>query len=91
MAESAADSEKTATPRHHIVNLSDTTVIKAMSTPEAHYVCVDVFAKALEISHRRAGTRGTGARAIAATCQPFPSSRPVLEDAKTVFNLARSC
>lgn len=30
------------------VDLSDPTVVKAMGTPVAHYVCVDVFSKALK-------------------------------------------
>jgi type III restriction enzyme len=69
-------------------DLSDSVVVKAMGTPVAHYVCVDVFSKALKkmtISEQE--PKLLEPERLLSTCQPFPWSRPVLEDARTVFNL----
>ncbi|MGH9546243.1 MAG: DEAD/DEAH box helicase family protein [Terriglobales bacterium] len=70
------------------VDLSDAVVVRAMGTPVAHYVCVDVFSKALKkltISEQEPTLLEP--ERLLSSCQPFPWSRPVLEDAKTVFNL----
>jgi type III restriction enzyme len=70
------------------VDLADMVVVRAMGTPVAHYVCVDVFSKALKkltISEQEPVLLEP--QRLLSACQPFPWSRPVLEDAKTVFNL----
>jgi len=70
------------------VDLADMVVVRAMGTPVAHYVCVDVFSKALKkltISEQEPVL--VEPQRLLSACQPFPWSRPVLEDAKTVFNL----
>lgn len=72
----------------HLADLNDPATVKAMSTPVAHYVCVEVFRKAL-------GSLAIGEQTPAlveparmlSTCQPFPWSRPVWEGRKCVFNL----
>ncbi len=70
------------------VDLSDMNVVKAMSTPVVHYVCVDVFSKALKkLAIAEQEPTLLEPERLLSTCQPFPWSRPVLEDAKTVFNL----
>ncbi len=70
------------------VDLSDPVVVKAMGTPVAHYVCVDVFSKALKkLTIAEQEPKLLEPERLLSTCQPFPWSRPVLEDAKTVFNL----
>lgn len=71
----------------HLADLNDPATVKAMSTPVAHYVCVEVFRKAL-------GSLAIGEQTPAlaeparmlSTCQPFPWSRPVWEGRKCVFN-----
>jgi type III restriction enzyme len=70
------------------VDLSDSVVVKAMGTPVAHYVCVDVFSKALKkLTISEQVPTLLEPERLLSSCQPFPWSRPVLEDAKTVFNL----
>jgi type III restriction enzyme len=69
-------------------DLSDRAVVKAMSTTVAHYVCVDVFKKALQaltIEEQKPELLEP-ARMLSA-CQPFPWSRPVWEGQKCIFNL----
>jgi type III restriction enzyme len=70
------------------VDLSDSIVVKAMGTPVSHYVCVDIFSKALKklTIAEQEPTLLEPERRLSG-CQPFPWSRPVLEDARTVFNL----
>jgi type III restriction enzyme len=71
-----------------VVDLSDLTVVKAMSTAVAHYVCVDVFSKALKkLTIAEQEPRLLEPERMLSACQPFPWSRQVLEAAKTVFNL----
>lgn len=72
----------------HPVDLNDLAIVKAMSTAVAHYVCVDVFKKALlELTiDEQTPTLLEPARMLS-SCQPFPWSRPVWEGRKTVFNL----
>ena len=59
-----------------------------MSTAVAHYVCVDVFKRALGslTLDEQTPTLLEPARMLS-TCAPFPWSRPVWEGRKTVFNL----
>ncbi|MGH9375367.1 MAG: hypothetical protein ACRD1J_04290, partial [Terriglobia bacterium] len=69
-------------------DLNDIAVVKAMSTPVAHYVCVGVFRKelgALTIEEQTPQLLEP-ARMLSA-CAPFPWSRPVWEGLKCVFNL----
>ena len=72
----------------HPANLNESAVVKAMSTAVAHYVCVDVFKKALQALtiEERTPELLEPARMLS-TCQPFPWSRPVWEGQKCVFNL----
>src|ERR1700676_533243 len=72
----------------HPANLNELAVVKAMSTAVAHYVCVDVFKKALQALTIEEQTPQLlePARLLSA-CQPFPWSRPVWEGQKCVFNL----
>jgi len=69
-------------------DLDDPAIVKAMATPIAHYVCVDVFKKALLglIIEEQIPQLLEPARMLS-TCQPFPWSRPVWEGRKCVFNL----
>ncbi len=72
----------------HSVDLNDLSVVKAMSTAVAHYVCVDVFKKALlalTIEEQKPQLLEP-ARKLS-ICQPFPWSRSVWEGQKCVFNL----
>jgi type III restriction enzyme len=70
------------------VDLSDPIVVKAMGTPVSHYVCVDVFSKALKkLTIAEQEPTLLEPERMLSGCQPFPWSRPVLEDARTVFNL----
>jgi type III restriction enzyme len=72
----------------HAVNLDDTVTVKAMSTNAAQYVCVDIFKKALlSLTIEEQQPQLLEPARTLSTCQPFPWSRPVLEGAKTVFNL----
>ena len=72
----------------HPADLSEPAVVKAMSTAVAHYVCVDVFKKALQALTIEEQTPQLlePARSLS-TCQPFPWSRPVWEGQKCIFNL----
>jgi type III restriction enzyme len=70
------------------VDLSESVVVKAMGTPVAHFVCVDVFSKALKkLTIAEQEPKLLEPERLLSTCPPFPWSRVVLEDAKTVFNL----
>jgi len=69
-------------------DLNDPKIVKAMSTPIAHYVCVDVFKRALLtlVIEEQVPQLLEPARMLS-SCQPFPWSRPVWEGRKCVFNL----
>jgi type III restriction enzyme len=70
------------------VDLSNQEIVKAMSTPVAHYVCVDVFSKALKkLTIAEQEPTLLEPERMLSTCQPFPWSRQVWEGVKTVFNL----
>lgn len=70
------------------VDLSDPTVVKAMSTSVAHYVSVDVFEKKLKsLAIAEQEPILLQPERLLSTCQPFPWSRQVWEGVKTVFNL----
>jgi type III restriction enzyme len=69
-------------------NLSEPAIVKAMSTAVAHYVCVDVFKKALQaLTIEEQTPQLLEPARLLSTCQPFPWSRPVLEGQKCIFNL----
>ncbi len=71
-----------------LVDLEDPLTIKAMSTPVAHYVCVDVFSKALrEVSIAEQEPQLLEPARMLSTTQPFPWSRPVWEGRRCIFNL----
>jgi type III restriction enzyme len=71
----------------HPVDLSDHTTVKAMSTAVAHYVCVDVFKKALQaLTIEEQIPQLLEPARMLFNCQPFPWSRPVWEGQKCVFN-----
>jgi type III restriction enzyme len=70
------------------VDLSEMSVVRAMSTPVAHYVCVDVFSKALkELTIAEQEPQLLEPARMLSVCIPVPWSRPVWEGVKTVFNL----
>jgi type III restriction enzyme len=70
------------------VDLNNHEVVKAMSTPVAHYVCVDVFSKALKkLTIAEQEPILLEPERMLSTCQPFPWSRQVWEGVHTVFNL----
>jgi type III restriction enzyme len=72
----------------HPADLNDHTVVKAMSTAVAHYVCVDVFKKALQtLTIEEQTPQLLEPARMLSTCQPFPWSRPVWEGQKCIFNL----
>jgi type III restriction enzyme len=72
----------------HPADLSEPAVVKAMSTPVAHYVCVDVFKKALQaLTIEEQTPQLLEPARLLSTCQPFPWSRPVWEGQKCIFNL----
>jgi len=72
----------------HQVDLADPAIIKAMSTPVAHFVCVDVFKKALQaLTIDEQTPQLLEPARMLSSCQPFPWSRPVWEGQKCVFNL----
>jgi type III restriction enzyme len=72
----------------HSVDLGDAATVKAMGTAVAHYVCVDVFKRALSALTIEEHTPQLLEPArMLSTCQPFPWSRPVWEGQKCVFNL----
>ncbi len=70
------------------VDLDSSTTVRAMSTPVAHYVCVDVFKKELRTLsiEEREPQLLEPARSLSTT-PPFPWSRSVWEGVHTVFNL----
>jgi type III restriction enzyme len=70
------------------VDLDDPAIVKAMGTPVAHYVCVDVFKKALlSLSIEDQTPQLLEPARMLSTCQPFPWSRPVWEGRRCIFNL----
>jgi type III restriction enzyme len=70
------------------VDLGDATIVRAMSTAVAHYVCVDVFKKELQrLTVEEQTPQLLEPARMLSTCQPFPWSRPVWEGQKCVFNL----
>ena len=72
----------------HLVDLNDALTVKAMGTAVAHYVCVDVFKKALlELTIEEQTPQLLEPARMLSSCQPFPWSRPVWEGRKCVFNL----
>lgn len=72
----------------HAVDLNDRATVKAMSTAVAHYVCVDVFKKALQaLTIEEQKPQLLEPARMLSSCQPFPWSRPVWEGQKCVFNL----
>src|SRR5947209_8315737 len=72
----------------HLADLNDAATVKAMSTAVAHYVCVDVFKKALlELTIEELTPQLLEPARMLSSCQPFPWSRPVWEGRKCVFNL----
>jgi type III restriction enzyme len=72
----------------HTADMTDHEVVKAMSTPVAHYVCVDVFSKALKkMTIAEQEPTLLEPERMLSSCQPFPWSRQVWEGVKTVFNL----
>lgn len=72
----------------HSVDLSDSLIVKAMSTSVAHYVCVGVFSKELkELTIAEQEPVLLEPERKLSTCQPFPWSRQVWEGTHTVFNL----
>jgi type III restriction enzyme len=72
----------------HPVDLNDPVIVKAMSTPVAHYVCVDVFKKAMQaLTIEEQTPQLLEPARMLSTCQPFPWSRPVWEGQKCIFNL----
>lgn len=72
----------------HFADLTQPVVVKAMSTAVAHYVCVDVFKKALQaLTIEEQKPQLLEPARMLSSCQPFPWSRPVWEGEKCVFNL----
>ncbi len=72
----------------HSVDLIDPVIVKAMSTAVAHYVCVDVFKKALlALTIEEQTPQLLEPARMLSNCQPFPWSRPVWEGRKCVLNL----
>lgn len=70
------------------VDLNEMSTVRAMSTPVAHYVCVDVFAKTLKkLTIAEQEPQLLEPERMLSGCAPFPWSRPVWEGTKTVFNL----
>jgi len=70
------------------VDLDSRATIKAMSTPVAHYVCLDIFKKellALSIEERQPELLEP--KRLLSSTPPFPWSRPIWEGQRTVFNL----
>ena len=68
--------------------MNDSAVVRAMSTTVAHYVCVDVFTKALkELTIAKQEPQLLELARMLSACPPFPWSRPVFQAAKTAFNM----
>jgi len=71
-----------------LVDLNDPAIVKAMSTPVAHYVCVSVFKNGLgKLTLEEQTPALLEPARMLSTCPPFPWSRPVWEGRKSVFNL----
>ncbi len=69
-------------------DLNDMNVVKAMSTPVAHYLCVNVLSKALKkLAIAEQEPMLLEPERMLSGCPPFPWSRPVWEGVKTIFNL----
>ena len=72
----------------HPEDLSDPAIVKAMSTAVAHFVCVDVFKKALQaLTIEEQTPQLLEPARMLSSCQPFPWSRPVWEGEKCILNL----
>jgi type III restriction enzyme len=72
----------------HPADLNEPSVVKAMGTAVAHYVCVDVFKKALQaLTIEEQEPQLLEPARMLSACQPFPWSRPVWEGEKCIFNL----
>jgi len=72
----------------HSVDLNDPAIVKAMNTAVAHYVCVDVFKKALQaLTIEEQKPELLEPARMLSSCQPFPWSRPVWEGQKCILNL----
>jgi type III restriction enzyme len=70
------------------VDVYDPEIVKAMGSPVAHYVCVDVFTKVLkQLTIAEQEPTLLEPERMLSSCQPFPWSRQILEEARTVFNL----
>jgi len=70
------------------VDLNEPATIKAMSTPQAHYVCVRLFTRALRqvVIDEQEPELLTPARMLS-TITPFPWSRPYYEARHCILNL----
>ncbi len=72
----------------HPVDMTDPVIVRAMSTPVAHYVCVDVFKKAPQaLTIEEQTPQLLEPARMLSSCQPFPWSRPVWEGQNCIFNL----
>jgi type III restriction enzyme len=70
------------------VDLDDMNTVRAMSTPVAHYVCVDIFSKTLkQLTIAEQEPQLLEPARMLSSCAPFPWSRPVWDGTKTIFNL----
>jgi type III restriction enzyme len=70
------------------VDLSEAAIVKAMSTPAASYVCIDIFEKTLKkLAIAEQEPVLLEPERLLSACQPFPWSRKVWEGVKRVFNL----
>jgi type III restriction enzyme len=70
------------------VDLNDSSVIRAMSSNVAHYVCVQVFKKqVLSTAIEEQEPRLLEPARMLSSTSPFPWSRPVWEGRRCVFNL----
>jgi len=70
------------------VDLSQPATVKAMSTSVAHFVCVEVFKKALlALTIEEQEPKLLQPARPLSGCPPFPWSRKVWEGRKTIFNL----
>jgi type III restriction enzyme len=79
--------------RHLVANhiqgdLNDRAIVRAMSTSVAHYVCVEVFKKALlALTIEEQKPELIQPMRMLSACRPFPWSRPVWEGRKCILNL----
>lgn len=70
------------------VDLDNPTILKAVSSKTAAYVCIDVFTKELrDLAVEEKKPELLEPARMLSTCPPFPWSRPVWEGTKTIFNL----